>query len=620
MIKKCSFLAILCLLLVSSGLKISHANPHMGGEKTTAKVYLSNQEISFDKAPFVLNGEVMVSARTFFEKIGAEVLWIESTGEIIAYRDNIFLKFSPHTKIAYVNGQVKTMPVHAVIYKGDLFISASFAANILELNHTSNLTPRSLSIDYRENILEYQQFGYRHFKRATLPNWGISFYIPEYWTKSEIEENKFETDDIYEPYTLAVEYFPLNQQFTRGILRDNLVNTLKEQHGEAFKLISNSTLKLGEYLSDVVTYDIETEDETKHYILYVFFEQLIGYTLLGEYPSSVEFSESKDVFNLIAGTFSITKLTINEQLEHYTELNSFHSLGIKFRKTIFSNMPVNNQFAFTGTVTQADLVKGFHVVVSKDGEQVSYYVPVIEGAFNTRIFTPFGLGKHNITVVLDRFAEFEEESTEPSNEIVGEEEKVEDEEEVVLPFAVILDELVLETLRLDVNLNTIDNLMKFSVLNISADQIRFVLPSDYVNYDHDSVYNISNTLTFRLTNQVSKSKVLYDWIIENYIYSETLIDNKIMNVLELTNQTRANSIELCLLYTGLLRSVDIPARIVRGISLDTTEYWVEAYINGRWYVSDIVRDVTEKNENSDYFNKNQNLHYEDYALIDYLSY
>ncbi|HAS74739.1 MAG TPA: hypothetical protein DCS67_11405 [Clostridiales bacterium UBA8960] len=616
MIKKCSILAILFLVIVLTGKGVSHANPHMGGERTSAKVYLSNQEIAFEKTPFLLGGEVMVSARLFFEKIGAQVLWIESTGEIIAYRDNLFLKFKPHTKNAFVNGQVKRMPVHAVIYDGDLFISASFAAKTLEMNHTSDLSSRSVSIDHRENILEYQQFGYRHFKRASIANWGISFYIPEYWKKSETENNKFETDDMFEPYTLTANYHPLSQPFTRSLLRENLIAELEQQHGASFQLISSSTVRLGEYLSDVVTYDIESADGMKHYILYVFFEQANGYTLLGEYRSVDAYLESKEIFDLIAGTFSITKLSINEQLEHYTELGSFHSLGIDFRKTIFSNMPVNNQFAFTGTISNSDMVKGFHVVVSKEGEQVSYYAPVIDGAFNTRIFTPFGLGKHNITVVLDRIEDEENASlvTPPI-----EAESI-NQDEIDLPFDVLLDKLVLETLRLDVNLSTIDNIMKFSVLNISADQIRYVLPTEYINYDYDALYNISNTLTFRLTNQAAKSKALYDWILGNYIYTETLRDGKIMSVRELIDQTRANSIELCMLYTGFLRSIDIPARIVKGIALDSTEYWVESFINGRWYVSDIVRDVAEKNEISEYFNKNQNLHYEDYAIIEYLSY
>ena len=617
MFKKCTFMITLLFTVLLTCFSASFASPQMGGEKQSAKVYLANQEITFENVPFVLNGEIMVSARSFFEKVGAQVLTIESTGEVIAYRDNIFVKLRPNDKIAFVNGQSKTMPVHAVTVKGDLFISASFAAKTLEMSHTGDSTSNGIFINYRENILEYQQFGFRHFKRATLPNWGISFYVPEYWQKSEIDPNRYETDGLFESYALVAGYEPLGPQFTRQLYKDRLIEALIAEHGDAFHLVSNSTQKLGEYLSDVVAYEVKLTNETKHFILYVFYEQNIGYTLLGEYQKFDEFSDSRDIFDLIASTFSITKLTINEQLEHYTELGSFHNHGVSFRKPIYSNMPVNNQFAFAGFLENPENIKGFHVIVTKDGEESVFYVPVIDGGFNTRVFTPFGLGKHNVTVVLDRTLETQEETAQVDIPTSETESETESEEIEAPPFSEILDALVRDAQVMTVNPDSVDTIMKFSVLNISSDRIRYLLPSDYVNYDATELYNISNALTFRLTNQASKSRALYEWITENYIYSETLQEERIVTALELIDETRANSIELCLLYTGLLRSVDIPARIVKGTSIDVTEYWVEAYINGSWFVYDIVKGTRDKNTELEHFGLDQSIHYEDYAIVEY---
>lgn len=616
MFKKCTFMITLLFACLLTSVSATYATPQMGGEKQQGKVYLANQEIAFESAPFVLNGEIMVSARSFFEKVGAQVLKIEATGEVIAYRDNIFVKLRPHSKVAFVNGRSKNMPVHTITVKGDLFISASFAAKTLEMSHTGDNTTHAISINYRENILEYQQFGFRHFKRATLPNWGISFYIPEYWQKSELDPNRFETDGIFESYALVAGYEPLGPQFTRQLYRDRLIEALIAEHGDAFHLVSNSTQKLGEYLSDVVAFEVKLTNETKHYILYVFYEQNIGYTLLGEYQKFDEFSDSQDIFDLIASTFSITKLTINEQLEHYTELGSFHKHGVSFRKPIHSNMPVNNQFVFTGYLENPENIKGFHVIVTKDGDESVFYVPVIDGGFNTRVFTPFGLGKHNVTVVLDRALEAEEEAVNVDIPIS----ETETEAIETPTFSEILDALVRDAQLLTVDTDTVDTIMKFSVLNISSDRIRYLLPSDYVNYDATELYNISNALTFRLTNQASKSRALYDWIIESFIYSETVQDERITTALELIDETRANSIELCILYTGLLRSVDIPARIVKGTSIDSTEYWVEAYINGSWFVSDIAKGTRDKNTALEHFGLDQSIYYEDYAIVEYLNF
>lgn len=602
----------------------SYASPHMGDNKKNGQLFLAQQELSFEVKPFMLSGEIMVPAKTFLERIGTQVLSVSDTGELISYRDNIFIKFSPNSKTAYVNGRAKTMPIHAVVYSGQLFIPASFAAKTLEMSYSAPSGSSSLAIDYRKNLLEYQQFGYRHFKRVTIPDWGISFFIPEYWSGLLDVENAYGISNAFEDQQLVANYYPPTTVQTRTALKDLLIEEQKNNYGDAFNLLSINTLTLGEYLSDVVSYSITDESGITNHVLYIFYEQNTGYSLHGTYKSPTNPIEAEEVLELISGTFRITKLSVNEQLEHYTELNAFHSLGIKLNRSIYSNMPISNHFVFSGTIKNADSVNGFNVIVSKDNDTAYYYVPVVDESFNMRIHTPFGLGKHNVTVLIDYEEEAVPDEADSTVDVAEEIDPIvgtgEDPPipEIEPTHQQLLDALVIASLQSDHSMDDSDTVMKFSLLNISSNQIKDLLSTDYVNYDHQDVYNLSTPITFRLTNQYSKARALYQFVTDNYQYSELISEKGLLTTRELTVLSQANAIELCFLYTGLLRSVDIPARVVRGVDALSTYYWVETYINGRWYVSDIVSDVKLKSEIPSSHNIDPELYYSLYITIEYL--
>lgn len=612
------------IVLLALSLIPSYASPHMGDDKKNGQLFLAQQELSFENAPFMLNGEIMVPAKTFLERIGTQVLSVSDTGELISYRDNIFIKFSPNSKTAYVNGRAKTMPIHAMVYSGQLFIPASFAAKTFEMSYSAPSGSSSLAIDYRKNLLEYQQFGYRHFKRVTIPEWGISFFMPEYWNTLVDIDNAYGTSNAFENQQLIANYYAPSTVQTRAALKELLIEEQKNNYGDAFNLVSINTHTLGDYLSDVVSYNTTDDSGVTHHILYIFYEQNTGYTLHGTHKSPTNPVEAEEVLELIAGTFSITKLSVNEQLEHYTELNAFHSLGIKLNRSIYSNMPISNHFVFSGAIRNAESVNGFNVVVTKDNEAAYYYVPITDNSFNMRIHTPFGLGKHNITVLIDYDENTALDEVNDASEVAEEIDPIiETTEDPLIPEIVpthqqLLDTLVLESMRSDHTTEESDVVMKFSLLNISSNQIKDLLSTDFVNYDHQDVYNLSTPITFRLTNQYSKARALYQFVIDNYQYVELISESGLLTTRELTVLSQANAIELCFLYTGLLRSVDIPARVVRGVDELSTYYWVETYINGRWYVSDIVSDVKLKPEIPTSHNIDSELFYSPFITIEYL--
>lgn len=590
-------LILLSLLLALTG-TLAFGEPSMGAVPVKGKVFLSNQEIAFSNIPFVINDEIMVPAKLFCEKLGAQVLWNEESREMISYRDNIFVKFKNNSNIAYINGKPKVMPVSSFTYKGELFIPASFTAAAHELSFKTESNHHAMSIDFRENILEYRQIDFRHFKRVSLTNYGISFYVPEYWSAVADKVNTYGVYNSFESYSFETNVMTLSPQYTRPILTESLLDGLVAEHGDTLNLVSSNTMLLGEYTSDAIYYDLTVNGVITHHILYIFFEQNNGYVFKATYPDTNDLDESKEIFDTIASTFGITKLTINEQLEHYTEMTRFSEYGVSLNSEIHSNMIVNNHFQLNGSLSHPKNIKGLHVIVSKDGDKFEYYVPITENAFDVKLYTPFGLGKHNITVIAD-----------------SAESRIEN---VVIDAFTTLDDYIEQTLLSDYTFDEAETIMKFSVLNASNEPIKDLLPTTYINYDQTSIYAITNAITFNLTNQYSKSKALYEWVVNNYTFDDLLRPTGLLNAKELVEIKSANSFELCVLYTALLRSVDIPARMARGITEDGINYWVETFLNGQWIVASIAQETQFKFNDLTYFNLNRLKYYENYNIIEQL--
>lgn len=595
MFKKNLFLLIVAIALSGT---VAYAGPSMGGEPVYGKIFLSNQEVSFTETPFVINDEIMVPAKLFCEKLGAKVLWNEASREMISYRDNIFIKFKNNSSFAYINGKPKAMPVSSFTFKGELYIPASFAAAAHELAFETESTRHAMSIDFRENILEYRQIDFRHFKRVSLTNYGISFYIPEYWSELAEKVATYGVENSFESYAFEANVMTLNPEYSRPVLTESILEGLVAEYGDTLNLVSSNTTVLGEYTSDAIYYDITSEGITTHHSLYIFFEQNNGYVFKATYPETNDLEESREIFDTIASTFSITKLTVNDQLEHYTEMTRFSEYRVSLTSEIHSNMIVDNQFQLNGTISNPKNIKGLNVIVSKDGDMFEYYVPVVNNAFEAKLYTPFGLGKHNITVIAD----------ETTSKL----------ESIDINAFTTLDDYIEQTLLTNHDFDDAETILKFSVLNASNEPIKDLLPTTYINYDQTSIYDITNGITYNLTNQYSKSKALYEWIVSNYTLDELLKPTGLLTAKELVEIKSANSAELCILYTALLRAVDIPARMVRGITEDGVDYWVETFLNGQWMVASIAQETQYKFNALTYFNLDRLTQYENYSIIEQL--
>jgi len=125
-----------------------------------------------------------------------------------------------------------------------------------------------------------------------------------------------------------------------------------------------------------------------------------------------------------------------------------------------------------------------------------------------------------------------------------------------------------------------------------------LLPSTYIDYDTNDVYTIANAISFDQRSDYAKAQTIYEWLVENYRYAERGSDDSIATAREMLGLRKGNEFELTLVYTGLLRALDIPARIVRGTSDEASHYWVEVLLNGKWILADIAWEIHYRSEQS----------------------
>ena len=596
---------LMCLLIISLMTPmLTYANtPIMDGQPIISQVYLDDFEISFSNPPLYFQNKIMVPARAVFEKLGIQIYWIDKTQQLLAYRDNIFLKIQIGNDIAYVNGKATSMGITPLIRSGEIFIPASFIAKVFDLNYNLDPKMHNINLDFRENLYEYEQFNDKHYKKITTLNWGISFFIPEYWEKLDDTYATYGYTSDYEYYKFEPRVLPLNSDFNREILSNALINNLKYEYGDQISNIQSTKRLFNDFLCRVTTYDFKEGAELKKKYIYVFFENNNGYIFEGEINSTVDPNDAKEVFDTIASTFQISKLTVDDNTEHYIELGKFYENEMHLDMPLYSNMIVENQFLFEGSFPEDTPLKGLHIIVAKGTEKTEYYAPIINGIFKANIFTPFGLGKHNVTVMVD---------DEGSDAQLGDK----------IAIGPTLDDIVNDAISLEMPIDSKKIVMKFSVVNTSDDAIKFLLPSDYINYDANIVYQTANNLTYNLTNDYAKSRMIYEWIVEHYTYEPVLEDSTLSSTTEMISKKSGTEVDLSILYSGLMRAMNIPSRIVRGTNEQVSHYWVENFINGKWQLSDIAWEIRSKDDqtqtNLKYFNINMMGHYSQYKKTEFL--
>lgn len=138
-----------------------------------------------------------------------------------------------------------------------------------------------------------------------------------------------------------------------------------------------------------------------------------------------------------------------------------------------------------------------------------------------------------------------------------------------------------------------------------------VLPSHYAESDSPVIINLAKAITKNKKTNTDKAKALYEWVKQNISYDYMTLEkfSKGLSYIDVHGQdvsalyTLQNRIDVCVgyasLYAALLRSINIPTRIIFGDTPQGEHAWNEVFIDNKWLLTDVTWDSPNGNE---YFN------------------
>ena len=110
-------------------------------------------------------------------------------------------------------------------------------------------------------------------------------------------------------------------------------------------------------------------------------------------------------------------------------------------------------------------------------------------------------------------------------------------------------------------------------------------------------------LTEGLTKDEDKVKAIYDYITSNIKYDYAKISKLTADYLPEIDSTLEGGQGICYdyssLFAAMLRSVGVPAKMVKGYTTNVKEYhaWNEVYVNGKWSIIDTTVDAAYVQQN-----------------------
>lgn len=651
------------------------------------KFRIDGKEVQLETQPILRNQTIMVPMKEFFQALGCTVKWYNDTQEVVAYKNNMFIKLKIDDLKAYKNGKVQTLKQAPIIKDSRTLVPADFIAETFDMNIEYDQKKQAVDITSTDNSNKYTILSNSFFKEQIINDFGVSISTPTFWNKKEGLNNTFEYEDDFESYQLVVNKQDIDNTLSLNRFTELHKAKLLEAYGESLSFNGKNVLRTDNFSMNVVFVTTTIDDEEKNQILYFVTADSKGYIITCTYGRFVNEEDAMDLFNNILSTFQVNNLTLNSEEEHYFEFDSYFDHSVSLETEIYSNMSVDNSIVIKGTLEPGHTIKELKAIVSKDQEQLEFPITIEDSTFNGTIYLPFGLGKHNViiagidsntniphvgdpvtvfvndSITTQKVVDVDEENTpdDTSKELTAEEELEEikalteklnqqnkedaknndtseqatDDTTNSKEKAVIEKkdpeeaEVPLEDLAEDIVVDNIEDyyIMKFSVVNLSNEKIRYKIPSRLINSDSMDLYNTANYITYKSTSDYAKSRTLFQWINENIKIvtpEEKIIEPR--TSLEILSSKTATQEEIPILYCTLLRSLNIPSRVMRGHFDGEVSYWTEILLNGTWIVSNptweiLYRDeLTKNNAYTNYFNIYRPSHYSTFEKIELLPY
>lgn len=504
-------------------------------------ILIDGESMTFETPPILINNQAMVPMRPFFEALGTQVGWLEETRTVTAYKNNMFIKLQIDNATAYKNGKAFQLKSPPIIRDNRTLVPAQFIAETFDM-HSKWVNDHQIDFESDTDIPQYYRFGDYFYKQQSINQYGVSFSIPNYWDVLDAKQYLYGIQSTRDVYTIQFSRHNSEETDTLDSFYNVYRQSLIDLYGDIVTLSNPTAINYNNLNGYTFKSTVEMQDQTQYHVYYLFYDQNNGYLFKCTYYNKQAEKELADIFTNVVSTFQIDRVSVDSTHEHYVEYPNYYALGFNLEQEIHSNMEVRNAFTFSGTIQSKD-INPIYIRVSKGSESMYFSADIdAEGRFKAKVYTPFGLGKHDVCIMTTK----------------------------------------------DDCMNSTSGIMQFSIINLSSDKIRYIIPSEQIASDNEYIVSQANLITYKVPGDYSKAKGIYDWITTEIQIEDSSSTDSTRNAEQVYFEKKGTSEEIAHLYAAMLRAVEIPTRVVSGTitEVQSTHYWTEININGQWVLSD----------------------------------
>lgn len=204
-----------CMLLIVSMISSSVIFAHAETSSKPISVFLDNKQLTFDVAPTIINGRLLVPFRVIFESLGAKVEWDSAKSSAVGIKygkdETIekIIELEIGNKTAWVDDKETELDVGAQLIDGRTMVPARFVAESMGAKVEWDDVKRTVTI---------QTKGFAETLESSLKNSGIIGKWASRSTENEVVDEeliRFNNDGTYSRVIMT--YDPL----LKGTLTEN---------------------------------------------------------------------------------------------------------------------------------------------------------------------------------------------------------------------------------------------------------------------------------------------------------------------------------------------------------------------------------------------------------------
>lgn len=130
-------------------------------------------------------------------------------------------------------------------------------------------------------------------------------------------------------------------------------------------------------------------------------------------------------------------------------------------------------------------------------------------------------------------------------------------------------------------------------VNLADELFPFLYPNQFCNFRADSaVVSTAASITAGISDPLSKVQAIYNYAVDNISYDYQKAATVQSGYLPVPDSTLASKTGICFDYaavmTSMLRSQDIPTKLVIGYTGGAYHAWVSVYVTGQGWVDNII--------------------------------